>query len=141
MNKVKSHLSCDQPVFRDLKQAKKFHISWFEMKQLTCVDESSWCAFAKLFGLVGQRDLYHPGDVTRRGLNSDGMRCDELWGENQKEDVRTKEVYDISRESYPLAFPFPSMEVARLPQEVWELKSAIFAHGHSVMQPGCLLEL
>lgn len=57
----------------------------FEMKRPTCVDESSWCAFAKLFGFIGKRDLYHPRDVTRRGLNSDCMRCDELRGENEIE--------------------------------------------------------
>ena len=45
----------------------------------TCVDEASRCAFAELFGFVGQRDLHHPGDVSGRSLHSNGMGRDELW--------------------------------------------------------------
>lgn len=44
----------------------------------TCVDEASRCAFAELFGFVGQRDLHHPGDVSGWCLHPDGMRRDEL---------------------------------------------------------------
>lgn len=44
----------------------------------TCVDEASRCAFAELFGFVGQRDLHHPGDVSGWSLHSDGVRGDEL---------------------------------------------------------------
>lgn len=44
----------------------------------TCVDEAPRCAFAELFGFVGQRDLHDPGDVARGGLDSDGVRRDQL---------------------------------------------------------------
>lgn len=44
----------------------------------TCVDEPTRRSFTELFGLVGQRDLDDPGDVTGRGLDPDGMRGDQL---------------------------------------------------------------
>lgn len=40
---------------------------------LTGVDESSWCSFAELLGLVGQGDLHDPGDVSGGSLHSDSM--------------------------------------------------------------------
>lgn len=44
----------------------------------TCVYEPSWCAFAELFGLVGQSDLNDPWDVSGRCLHPDGMWRDQL---------------------------------------------------------------
>lgn len=44
----------------------------------TCVDEASRCAFAELFGFVGQCDLHHPGDVSGRSLHTNGMGGDQL---------------------------------------------------------------
>lgn len=49
----------------------------------TCVYESSWCAFAELFGLVRQSDLDDPGDVSGRRLHPDGMRRDQLKKEGK----------------------------------------------------------
>lgn len=51
---------------------------------LTGVDKSSRCPFAELFGFVGQRDLHDPGDVTRGGLDPDGMRGDQLEEETHR---------------------------------------------------------
>lgn len=45
---------------------------------LTGVHEAARRSFAELFGLVGQRDLHDPGDVTRGGLDPDGVRGDQL---------------------------------------------------------------
>lgn len=44
----------------------------------TSVYEAAWCSFAELLGLVGERDLHHPGDVTRGSLDPDGMGGDQL---------------------------------------------------------------
>lgn len=44
----------------------------------TCVYEPPWCAFAELFRLVRQSDLYNPGDVSGRRLHPDGMWCNQL---------------------------------------------------------------
>lgn len=46
--------------------------------QLTCVHKSARCTFAELLRLVGQGDFYNARDVSRRGLHSDGMGCNEL---------------------------------------------------------------
>lgn len=58
---------------------------WFPSAgTLTCVDESAWCPFAELLGLVRQCDFHHTRDVPRRCLNSDGMRSyqlQETWKE------------------------------------------------------------
>ena len=45
---------------------------------VTCVNETSRRSFTELFGLVGQRDLDDPGDVTGRSLDPDSMRGDQL---------------------------------------------------------------
>lgn len=47
---------------------------------ITCVDEPSWRSFTELFGLVRQRDLDDPWDVSRRSLDPDGVGGDELEG-------------------------------------------------------------
>ena len=48
---------------------------------LTCVNESSRCPFAELFGFVGQGDLYNTRDMPRRSLHTDGMRSNQLVGD------------------------------------------------------------
>ena len=45
---------------------------------VTCVNKTSRRSFTELFGLVGQRDLDDPGDVTGRSLDPDSMRGDQL---------------------------------------------------------------
>ena len=51
---------------------------------LTGVDEASRRSFAELLGLVGQRDLHDPGDVTRGRLDPDGVGGDQLHDVTRK---------------------------------------------------------
>lgn len=50
----------------------------------TCVDEASRCAFAELFGFVGQRDFHHPWDVPGWSLHTDCMGSDQLFRKEKK---------------------------------------------------------
>lgn len=46
--------------------------------RLTGVDEASWSSFAELLGLIGQRDFHNSRDMSRGGLDPDGVRGDQL---------------------------------------------------------------
>lgn len=53
------------------------HCSLFN--QLTNINKSSRCSFTKLFGFVAQRNFHHSRNVSRRRLNTNCVRCDQLY--------------------------------------------------------------
>lgn len=81
----------------------------------TCVDEAPRCAFAELFGFVGQRDLHHPGDVSGWSLHTDGMGSDQLrrGREGRKINAMKFNIQTCARGTVlglPQTFPFAAFD-------------------------------
>lgn len=69
---------CFETLNSMIKENRKSNECYWHWYYNTCVDEASGCAFAELFGFVGQRNLHHPGDVSGGCLHPNGMGGDEL---------------------------------------------------------------
>ena len=106
---------------------------------LICVNESSRCPFAELFGFVGQGDLYNTRDMPRRSLHTDGVRSNQLvgdiWGEKNprgsenftKEDnMSTKRKHGRKNEQEMSKYVITS-EIRDLAIQLQNIKTKIFS--------------
>lgn len=66
----------------------------------TCVHESSRRTFTELFRFVRQSDLYHPRELSGRGLNPDGMWRNQLK-RHQNSNVSNTNIITIIITKYP----------------------------------------
>lgn len=66
----------------------------------TCVHESSRRTFTELFRFVRQSDLYHPRELSGRGLNPDGMWRNQLK-RHQNSNVSNTNIITIIIIKYP----------------------------------------
>lgn len=87
-------------MFQELSCQNIFYIS-VDVETVTCVHEAPRRSFTELFGLIGQRDLDDPGDVTGRGLHPDCMGGDQLERHRgrERETDRRSGLYSVRKDN------------------------------------------